>query len=86
MPRLLSGPGVGRIAPRVVLTLLAWCLTIGATGPAAAQPDPFLAMNAMRPLSPEPAPDVTFRRLDGEVARLESFRGRPILLTFFTTW
>jgi peroxiredoxin len=40
----------------------------------------------MRSLSPAPAPDVTFRRLDGEVARLESFRGRPILLTFFTTW
>jgi len=87
MPRPLSGPGVGRSARRVVLTLLAWCLTIGATGPPpAAQPDPFLAMNAMRPLSPAPMPDVTFRGLDGEVARLESFRGRPILLTFFTTW
>ena len=86
MPRLPSGPGVGRSALRAVLTLLAWGLTNGATGPAAAQPDPFLAMNAMRPLSPAPVPDVTFRGLDGEVARLESFRGRPILLTFFTTW
>ncbi len=86
MPRLLSDPGVGCSALRVVLTLLAWGLTIGATGRAAAQPDPFLAMNAMRPLSPAPMPDVTFRGLDGEVARLESFRGRPILLTFFTTW
>lgn len=86
MPRLLSGPGVGRSALRAVLTLLAWGLTNGATAPAAAQPDPFLAMNAMRPLSPAPVPDVTFRRLDGQVARLESFRGRPILLTFFTTW
>ena len=86
MPRLPSGPGVGRSALRAVLTLLAWGLTNGATGPAAAQPDPFLAMNAMRPQSPAPVPDVTFRGLDGEVARLESFRGRPILLTFFTTW
>jgi hypothetical protein len=86
MPRLRSSPGVGHSLQRVALTLLAWCLTIGATRPAAAQPDPFLAMNAMRPLSPGPVPDVTFRRLDGQVARLESFRGRPILLTFFTTW
>ena len=86
MPRPWSRSDVGTSALRVVVTLLAWGLTIGATGPAAAQPDPFLAMNAMRPLSPAPMPDVTFRGLDGEVARLESFRGRPILFTFFTTW
>ena len=86
MLRLLSGPGVGRSALRVVLTLLAWGLTIGATGPAVAQPDPFSAMNAVQATSPAPVPDVSFRGLDGEAARLESFRGRPILLTFFTTW
>ncbi len=86
MRRLRSGPGVGRSALKVVLTLLVWGLTIGATGPAAAQPDPFSAMHAVRATSPAPVPDVTFRGLHGEVARLESFRGRPILLTFFTTW
>jgi peroxiredoxin len=43
-------------------------------------------MNGVQATSPAPVPDVSFRGLDGEVARLESFRGRPILLTFFTTW
>jgi cytochrome oxidase Cu insertion factor (SCO1/SenC/PrrC family) len=59
---------------------------ITTTVPAAAQPDPFVAMNALRVMPPAPAPDATFRALDGREARLATLRGRPVLLTFFTTW
>lgn len=57
-----------------------------ALGQARAEPDPFPAMNALRATSPAPVPAVTFQGLDGQPARLEAFRGRPVLLTFFTTW
>jgi peroxiredoxin len=43
-------------------------------------------MQALRLVSPVPAPDVTFRALDGRPARLSELRGRVVLLTFFTTW
>lgn len=61
-------------------------LAAGATRPARAQPDPFQAMNALRVTPRAPTPDVTFQGLDGRAVRLEFFRGRPVLLTFFTTW
>ncbi|HEV8439515.1 MAG TPA: hypothetical protein VGT40_15600 [Methylomirabilota bacterium] len=35
---------------------------------------------------PVTAPAVTFQNLDGQKASLDAFRGRPVLLTFFTTW
>jgi peroxiredoxin len=43
-------------------------------------------MQALRLVTPVPAPDVAFRALDGRPARLSELRGRPVLLTFFTTW
>jgi cytochrome oxidase Cu insertion factor (SCO1/SenC/PrrC family) len=59
---------------------------VTAMSPADAQPDPFVAMNALRVTPPVPAPDVTFRALDGRQARLATLRGGAVLLTFFTTW
>lgn len=53
---------------------------------ATAQPDPFATMNALRVTPPAPAPDVVFQTLDGNRTRLAAFQGRPVLLTFFTTW
>ena len=53
---------------------------------AEAQPDPFTAINALRVTPPVLAPDVAFQALDGREARLATLRGRPVLLTFFTTW
>ncbi len=62
-------------------------LGVAATvSPAGGQLDPFVAMNALRVTPPAPAPDVTFQALDGRQARLATLRGRPVLLTFFTTW
>ncbi len=46
----------------------------------------FEAMAALRVTPSVPAPDVAFQGLDGAPARLGAFRGRPVLLTFFTTW
>ena len=71
------------------LTLAALSLVLGVVTtvvPADAQLDPFVAMNGMRVTPPAPAPDVAFQALDGRQARLATLRGRPVLLTFFTTW
>ncbi len=54
--------------------------------PAGAQPDLFIAMNALRVTAPASAPDVAFQTLDGRPVQLATLRGRPVLLTFFTTW
>ena len=76
------GTGALRIATMIMVVGLA----IDSGRPAPAQPDPFAAMNAVRVTPPLPLPDVTFIGLDGRAARLDELRGRPILLTFFTTW
>jgi len=59
---------------------------VTAVSPVDAQPDPLVAMNVLRVTPPVPAPDLTFQALDGRQARLATLRGRPVLLTFFTTW
>ena len=57
-----------------------------AASPAMAQPDPFVSLRGVRVAPPTPAPDVTLQDLDGNAVRLATFHGRPVLLTFFTTW
>jgi len=75
------GPGALRVLTAVVV------LAVMATrSPVRAQSDPFVAMNALRVMPPVAAPDVTFQELDGRPVRLGALRGRPLLLTFFTTW
>ena len=63
-------------------------LLLATTGaaPTPQERDPFEAMQALRVVNPLPAPDIAFRTLDGRPARLSQLRGRPVLLTFFTTW
>lgn len=71
------------------LRLVALSLVLGVVttmAPADAQPDPFVAMNALRVTPSAPAPDVAFQALDGRPVSLVTLRGRPVLLTFFTTW
>jgi len=71
------------------VSVAAVTLLVGLVAPAtivSAQPDPLTAMNALRVTPPVAAPSVTFEGLDGRQVRLEAFRGRPVLLTFFTTW
>lgn len=73
---------------RQALTMSASVLLVVAatTVTTSGQPDPFVAMNALRAAPPSPAPDVAFQALDGRVAHLGDLRGRPVVLTFFTTW
>jgi cytochrome oxidase Cu insertion factor (SCO1/SenC/PrrC family) len=65
---------------------VALILAAGVSLSTAAEPDPLQAMSALRVVPPASAPDVSFQMLDGRPARLDAFRGRPVLLTFFTTW
>lgn len=71
-----------------MILAVATVLLLSAPGaaPRAQEGDPFEQMQALRMVTPVPAPDVTFRALDGRPARLSVLRGRPVLLTFFTTW
>jgi len=72
---------------RTVKLLAVSLLTaVVAASPARAQPDPFGPMQALRVTPPTPAPDVTLKDLDGGPVRLAMFHGRPVILTFFTTW
>ncbi len=48
--------------------------------------DPLEAMGVLRPAAPEPAPDIAFTTIDGREVRIRDFRGKRILLGFFTTW
>jgi cytochrome oxidase Cu insertion factor (SCO1/SenC/PrrC family) len=68
----------------VVLGLALGLVTTMVAG--ATQPDPFAAMNALHVTPHAPAPDAAFQTLDGRPVRLATLHGRPVLLTFFTTW
>ncbi len=77
---------MGTHALRTVVAILFVGLAAGRPASATAQPDPFEEMNSLRVTPPVAAPDVRFQGLDGRPASLKVFRGRPVLLTFFTTW
>jgi cytochrome oxidase Cu insertion factor (SCO1/SenC/PrrC family) len=71
-------------ALRLAAALGAMALTVAPA--AAAEARLFEAIGALRVIPPVAVPDVAFQGLDGSPARLSAFRGRPVLLTFFTTW
>ncbi|MBI4561546.1 MAG: hypothetical protein HY724_05830 [Candidatus Rokubacteria bacterium] len=60
-------------------------LTLGSTAPAAAAEDPFAALGVQRVVTPRAAPDLALPSLDGGTIGLKDFRGRVVLLGFFTT-
>ncbi len=77
---------IGRTAASVAVAL--GLLVPVSTGglSSAATPDPFEAMGVERVSALPPAPDVTFRSLEGRAVHLRDLRGRVALLGFFTTW
>ncbi len=77
---------MGTGALRTIVAILFVGLGAWSPSPGIAQPDLFVAMNALRVTPPVATPDVRFDELDGRPASLKTFRGRPVLLTFFTTW
>jgi len=58
----------------------------GMASPAHAPSELFRAMGGSAATPPVVAPAVTFQDLEGQTVTLEAFRGRPVLMTFFTTW
>lgn len=73
---------------RGTLTLavtLAVATALLAGAPPAEAKDPFEAMAVQRPAASAAAPDVAFVTADGRAARLETLRGKVVLLGFFTT-
>lgn len=74
---------MGRAA---LILIAAAALLAAATASVAQAADPLEAMGVLRPAAPTPAPDVALRTLDGRQARLAEFRGKPVILGFFTTW
>ena len=68
-------------AAAAMLSLIA----VLAARPTSAQDDPVAAMRAARVQPPAAAPELTFQTLDEQPARLDSLRGRPVVLTFFST-
>ena len=75
-----------RRARRLVSFVAAVVAVLGAWLPVEAQPDALAALKGIAATPPSPAPDVVFQALDGRRVGLDAFRGRPVLLTFFTTW
>ena len=72
-------PGVGVLVPLGAVML--------ALAPAiAGAPDPFAALGAERPKEVRAAPELVLQGLDGRVVTLpRDFRGKAVLLSFFTT-
>ncbi len=64
---------------------LAVALGVGFALPSAVAEDPYAAMGVERPARPGPAPELALPSLDGKVVRLQDFRGKAVLLGFFTT-
>lgn len=73
------------MAGRLVSLVLVLGVGMGFALPSAAAADPYAAMGVERPSRPRPAPELALPSLDGKVVRLQDFRGKVILLGFFTT-
>lgn len=68
-----------------VRTLLRERSKEGSQGPATGAEDLFKAMAVQRPANPGSAPDLELPGLDGKTVLLKDFRGKVVLLGFFTT-
>jgi cytochrome oxidase Cu insertion factor (SCO1/SenC/PrrC family) len=66
--------------------LLAALPVIGAAALAAAADPDFAAVQVQPYEPPRPAPAFALPDLDGKTVRLEDFRGKVVLLFFWTTW
>jgi cytochrome oxidase Cu insertion factor (SCO1/SenC/PrrC family) len=68
-----------------VFGLVIASVIIGAKGLAQAAEDPFDSLAVQRPAQPAPAPDLALPSLEGGMVNLKDFRGKVVLLGFFTT-
>lgn len=68
-----------------ILRLISALVLIGPLGPAQAAEDLFVSMAVQRPDQPEPAPTLALPNLEGNTVHFQDFRGKVVLLGFFTT-
>lgn len=71
--------------PPWTVALVITALTVGFARPALGTEELFAAMGVQRPPNPSPAPDLALPSLDGGTVHLKEFRGKVVLLGFFTT-
>jgi len=90
--RLFPAPRAQQRAVSIAVGLVAGLLVLVAGAVAMWRPgERFIAQPpgwqpAGRPLSGQPAPDFTFRLLDGSALTLADLRGRVVVLNFWATW
>jgi cytochrome oxidase Cu insertion factor (SCO1/SenC/PrrC family) len=68
-----------------ILRLISALSLIGTIGPAQAAEDLFASMAVQRLARLEPAPALALPNLEGNTVHLQDFRGKVVLLGFFTT-
>ena len=68
-----------------ILGLINALVLIGTIRPAQAAEDLFASMAVQRPAQLEPAPALALPNLEGNTVHLQDFRGKVVLLGFFTT-
>jgi cytochrome oxidase Cu insertion factor (SCO1/SenC/PrrC family) len=78
--------GIRRVTPITwVFGLVIASVIIGARGPAQAAENPFDSLAVQRLAQRAPAPDLALPSLEGKTIHLKDFRGKVVLLGFFTT-
>lgn len=68
-----------------VAGLLITAMTLGPGRQVMGGADPFVTLGVQRPATPGPAPDLGLPSLEGRIIRIKDFRGKVVLLGFFTT-
>jgi cytochrome oxidase Cu insertion factor (SCO1/SenC/PrrC family) len=68
-----------------VFGLVMASVIVGAIGLAQAAEDPFDSLAVQRLAQRAPAPDLALPSLEGKTVHLKDFRGKVVLLGFFTT-
>lgn len=69
----------------LLATSLVTAVTLGSGRPAQGTEALFLRMGVQRTANPGPAPDLRLPSLEGKTVQLKDFRGKVVLLGFFTT-
>lgn len=72
--------------PRGLIVALVTWLGVAAAATALASPEAFKALELGTPAPPRVAPDFTLPRLAGGTIAMKDFRGRPVIVNFWTTW
>lgn len=73
-----------RLPPWTVVLVIT-ALRVSFSEPALGTEEIFAALGVQRPANPSPAPDLELASLEGRTVHIKDFRGKVVLLGFFTT-